>query len=101
MKRAARKDANHNRIMRAFVEYGWVVLDIWQIKNACDIFITKNGQTVAVEIKDGSKPPSARKLTSGEIDFKERWMLQGHWRLVESLEDVTAVNREFSCRGAL
>ena len=98
MKRAARKDANHNRVMNAFIEYGWTVLDIWQIKNACDIIITKSGQTVACEIKDGNKPPSARKLTAGEKDFRDRWSENGHWRLVKSLDDVTAVNREFSRR---
>jgi hypothetical protein len=101
MKRAARKDANHNRIMTAFIERGWTVLDIWQIKNACDIMICKNGQTVACEIKDGNKPPSARKLTSGEINFRDRWNESGHWRLIESYEDVLAVDREFTARAGL
>ena len=52
----------------------------------CDLFVSKNGRTVAVEVKDGSKPPSARKLSEGEIKFMESW--QGEYALVETLEHV-------------
>ena len=31
-----------------------------------------NGNTYTVEIKDGNLPPSARKLTKGEQQFKEK-----------------------------
>jgi len=101
MKRAARKDSNHNQVMNAFIKRGWTVLDTWQIKNAFDILITKNFQTIAVEIKDSAKCPSKRKLTEGEQKFKERWETHGFWRLCESLEDVEAIDREFSARSGL
>lgn len=87
---AARKDANHVEIVAAFRKLGWSVLDIAQLKNCCDIFVAKAGQTIAVEIKDGAKPPSQRKLSSGELDFKNRWL--GRWELVQSIDDVIALN---------
>lgn len=42
--------------------------------------------TAFIEIKDGSKPPSARKLTPDEQKFKDGW--QGNYEVVTSIEDV-------------
>lgn len=39
-----------------------------------------------IEIKDGSKPPSARKLTEDEQKFKDNW--HGNYEIVLSVEDV-------------
>jgi len=86
MRRAARVDDNQPEIVEAFRRLGWSVLIISQLKNCCDIFVSKNGRTVAVEIKDGSKPPSKRKLTEGEAEFKKDW--QGEYAIIESVEDV-------------
>jgi hypothetical protein len=90
-RRAARKDANHNEITDCFVSLGWSVLDISQLKNACDAFVAKDSCTIAIEIKDGSKPPSQRKLSSGEEKFRGNW--KGNWALVESIEDVKLINK--------
>ena len=90
MFRAARKDANHKQIVELFRGLGWSVLDVAQLKNCCDIFVAKNGLTIAIEIKDGNKPPSARKLTPGELKFKERW--SGDYAIVMSEEDVFRIN---------
>jgi hypothetical protein len=83
---ASKIDANQPDIVDLFRRLGWSVLLIHQIKNACDIMVARDGITIAVEIKDGTKPPSARKLTEGERTFKEGW--NGHWALVESTDDV-------------
>tara|TARA_R110000803_G_C11935327_1_gene315893 strand:+ start:16 stop:303 length:288 start_codon:yes stop_codon:yes gene_type:complete len=90
-RRAARKDANHNEITDCFISLGWSVLDISQLKNACDAFVSKGSCTIAIEIKDGSKPPSQRKLSTGEEKFRENW--KGNWALVESIEDVILINK--------
>jgi len=96
MQRAARKDANHGEIHKEFEKEGFVVKDLSQLKNCCDIAVARNGYTYMIEIKDGSKPPSARKLTPGEIKFRDRWISGGGlWRLIESVEDV----RELSKKG--
>ena len=93
-RRAARKDGNHQDIAKLFMAYGFAVLDISQIKHACDIIVAKGGITFAIEIKDGSKPPSGRKLTQGERLFMEYWKDKGLWRLVETEDDVKAIVQE-------
>ena len=90
MRRAARIDANQPDIVKVFRSLGWSVLIISQLKNCFDILVSKNGRTVAVEIKDGSKPPSARKLTEGEQEFKDGW--QGEYVIIESIDDVIKLN---------
>lgn len=86
MRRAARVDDNQKEIVATFRKLGWSVLIISQLKNCCDIIVSKNGRTIAVEIKDGKKPPSAQKLTEGEKKFKESW--QGEYAIVNSIDCV-------------
>lgn len=86
LRRAARIDANQPEIVKEFRKLGWYVLIISQLKNCCDIIVSKSGRTIAVEIKDGAKPPSAQKLTEGELKFKEEW--QGEYRLINCIEDI-------------
>lgn len=94
VRRAARKDDNHKEIESAFQSLGWSVLDLSQLKKACDIAIGKSGYTAMIEIKDGSKPPSQRKLTDGEIEFRDRWL--GDWFLVESIDDVLKIDNQIT-----
>ena len=91
-RRAAKTDDNQKEVVRLFRKLGWYVLIVSQLKNCCDIIVSKNGYTYAIEIKDGTKPPSARKLSPGEQKFKDEW--QGEWRLVESNHDVLNLNEE-------
>ena len=90
-RRAARVDDNQSEIVAAFRKLGWYVLIISQLKNCCDIIVSRNGRTIAVEIKDGSKPKSAQKLSEGELKFKTEW--QGEYRLVSCLDDIPGVDR--------
>ncbi|MCJ8293358.1 MAG: hypothetical protein MJK15_03035 [Colwellia sp.] len=90
MFRAARIDRNQPEIVKTFRSLGWSVLIISQLKNCCDIMVSKNGRTIAVEIKDGEKPPSKQKLTEGELKFKDEW--QGEYSLVKSIDDVISLN---------
>jgi hypothetical protein len=93
MKRDARQDRNHNEVKDYFEDYGCSVLNIFQLKNCADIIVAKNNITCIVEIKDGLKCPSQRKLSDGEIKFRDSWL--GEWRLVETLEDAAAIVLEF------
>lgn len=91
-RRAARKDANHNDIQDAFVRLGWSVADTSRLGDGFpDLVAAKHGETVLVEVKDGSKPPSARKLTDDELAFKGRW--QGWYAEVTNMDDVLALNQ--------
>ncbi len=91
-RRAARVDDNQSEVVACFRRLGWYVLIISQLKKCCDIMVSKDGKTIAIEIKDGSKPPSARKLSEGEQEFKDNWL--GRWELVESVDDVIKLNGE-------
>jgi len=97
MQRAARKDANHAEIQKFFESKGYSVLDLSQLKNACDIVVSYMGITVMIEIKDGSKIPSKRKLTEGEIAFRNKWRTNGHWQLIESLEQAQELHKTVVC----
>ena len=66
MIRAARVDANQPEIVKALRKAGAVVIITSQLKNFADILVAHDGQLYIVEIKDGNKPPSQRKLTPGE-----------------------------------
>ncbi len=91
-RRAAKVDANQSVIVKTFRGMGWYVLIISQLKNCCDIIVSKGGHTIAVEIKDGTKPPSAQKLSDGEQKFRDEW--QGEYALVRSIDDVIRIDCE-------
>ena len=85
--RARRVDANHARIVKAFRQMGCNVLDLSRVGQGCpDLLIAKHGINVLVEIKDGSKPPSARKLTPDEQQFHADW--KGRVATVLDVEDA-------------
>ena len=92
LRRAAKVDRNQPEIVEAFRRMGCYVLIISQLKNCCDLMISKGRQTAAIEIKDGSLPKSKRQLTEGEMDFMHSW--KGLYFIVESLDDVVRVVRE-------
>lgn len=87
-------DKNQAEIVAAFRKLGWYVLHTHSLKRACDLIILKHGRAVAVEIKDGTKIPSARKLSPGEYEFKLNWEAAGgEWWLVQSVDDVLVLGR--------
>lgn len=89
MRIAARLDDNHKEIVSHFKKFDCAIFDVHAIPNSCDIFVSKNMKTFAIEIKDGKKPQSQRELTSGEKKFRDGW--KGAYFVVEDLSDVIAV----------
>lgn len=85
-RRAAKVDANQGEIVKSFRKMGWSVLIISQLKNCCDIIVSKSGRTIAVEIKDGSKPLSKQRLSDGEEKFRSGW--QGEYAIITSVDDI-------------
>lgn len=95
MRRAARTDANHAETIAAFRAIGFAVSDTSRLGNGFpDAIISRSGRTAVVEIKDGKKPPSARKLTPDEQRFKDGW--RGAHLIVESLDDVERIGRDWT-----
>lgn len=71
MRRAARTDANKKAIVGALRAAGASVYDL---KLPVDLLVGINGETALCEIKDGSKPPSARKYTPHQTAFISTWL---------------------------
>ena len=88
-----RVDANQKEIIATVREMGVSVLILSEVGRGCpDILLGLFGQNHLVEIKDGQKPPSARKLTSDEQKFFDTW--KGQVCIISSVEEAIAlVNR--------
>lgn len=72
--RAARVDDNQQAIVDHLRSIGWRVHITSRLGGGFpDLAVTRDGFTALVEIKDGSKPPSARKLTQAEVLFWQGW----------------------------
>jgi hypothetical protein len=73
LRTAARVDGNQPAIVKALRAVGASILYTYQLKNCFDILVGYRGRTFLMEIKDPAQPPSARKLTPGEAEFKASW----------------------------
>lgn len=80
MKRyALRKDANQSEIVDALRKAG---CSVEVMHEPCDLLVGIAGRNVLLELKDGNKPPSARKLTGAQIRFRQLW--RGQYAVVEN-----------------
>lgn len=87
MRTKAKTDSNHADVIKAFRRLGYSVLSLHQIGKGCgDLLVAKAGKTAMIEVKDGSLPPSKRKLNIDQVLFHETW--RGQIAVVESLDDV-------------
>lgn len=86
--RAKRKDSNHVEIGDGLRAHRWSVLDLAQYGVSVDYAVSKPGFACLVEVKDGNKPPSARKLTDEEQKLRDRW--EGPYVVAISLLDALA-----------
>jgi hypothetical protein len=74
MRRAARIDANQNEVVQVLRDVGASVAITSMVgKGFPDIVVGFRGRNYLIEIKDGSKPPSKRKLTSDEREWHDTW----------------------------
>lgn len=89
MRRAAKVDSNQPEIVAALRKRGAVCIITSQLKNAFDVLVCYNGTVHIVEIKDGKKPKSARKLTEGELKCKS--LVEGvgcSYNVINSVEEA-------------
>lgn len=85
--RARRKDANHSTVLRMAREVGAEVLDLHSLPGGLDALIGYRSKLFLIEIKDGSKPRSRRKLTPAEVATVDRFRAIGCPVLVVETED--------------
>lgn len=84
---AARTDANQREVVAALRAVGATVQHLHAVGRGCpDLCVGFRGVNYLIEIKDGSKPPSARRLTADEKIWHDSW--QGTVCVVESVDDA-------------
>lgn len=89
IRRAARTDANHSAIVGCFMACGCEVQSLAAVGGGvADLLVYHRAskRLMLVEVKDGKKPPSARKLTPDQEEWHKRFPVV----VVEKLEDVPA-----------
>lgn len=90
MRRAARVDANQTEIVAALRRLGASVAITSMVGSGFpDIVVGFRGQNYIIEIKDGNKPPSKRRLTKDEQRWHNLW--RGTVYVVSSIDEALAV----------
>ena len=89
LRRASKIDANQPEIVRALRKLGYSVLHTHVLKGCFDILVGARGNNYAIEIKDGSLPPSKKRLTDPEQLFFDGW--KGQVDVAECLEDILKI----------
>lgn len=84
---AKRVDYNQTQIVDALRKCGAVVRIVTQGGGLPDLLVGYRGYTILLEVKDGNKPPSARKLTEAEEKFFEEWR-GGMLAVVNSVDEA-------------
>ena len=94
MRRAAKQDGNHAEIVKALRAFGVGVIDTSGVGNGFpDLLLGFRGRWMLMEVKDGRKPPSARKLTEDQIKW---WDAHSHCGPVALVTDVEGAIRAVS-----
>ena len=93
MARARRIDANQPEVISALQASGWRVVTTSHIGDGfADLIACRRGIVAFVEVKDGSKPPSAQKLTPKEVRFRELVESAGMpYRIVRTVEEALSL----------
>ena len=91
MRRAAHIDANQPEIVAALRAAGASVEPkLARVGEGCpDLLVGIRGVTTIFEIKDGTKPPSKKALTSAEVLWHSTW--EGSVYIVESAEQALQI----------
>lgn len=84
---ANRVDANQAEIVAVLRDLGATVQPLNAVKSGCpDLLVGYRGANYLLEVKDGSKPPSHKKLTRDETKWIATW--RGTVIVVESVDDA-------------
>lgn len=90
MRRRARIDSNHNDIVEALRKFGASVQSLATIGSGCpDLLVGYCGHNFVFEVKDGTKKPSARRLTEDEKAWGILW--RGVVHVVTSAEHAIEI----------
>lgn len=74
MRRAAKIDANQPLIVEALRKAGATVQPLHTVGSGVpDLLVGFQNRTALIEVKDGSKPPSERRLTPDQQEWHGKW----------------------------
>ena len=88
----AKVDANQTMIVNTLRTYGCEVESLAAVgKGVADLLVYQRAtrQVFLIEVKDGEKVPSARRLTPAQLEWHTRWPVS----IVENIEQAIAVVR--------
>lgn len=93
MRRAARIDANHVAVVEALQAVGCRVVSLAAMgKGLADLLVLNpRKRLILLEVKDGSKPPSKRKLTPDQVKFHGAWPVVVVTSAAEAVAQALAV----------
>ena len=87
MRRIAKVDANQPDIVAALRKVGASVTLLSQVGGGCpDLLVGIAGVNLLMEVKDGSKPMSAQKMTPDQVEWHQLW--RGQSVVVRSVEEA-------------
>lgn len=88
-----RTDSNQKEVFKVFRDMGCTVLNLSNVGACCDCLVAVSPtRQILIEIKDGSKPQSQRKLTRSEAKFHDEW--KGELYIINNIHEAIAlVNR--------
>ena len=85
----ARVDANQAKLVALFRKLGFSVQHLHAVgKGVPDLMLGANGVNHLVEVKDGTKAPSARVLSPAQVAWHAEW--KGQVAVIESEESALA-----------
>jgi len=85
-----RVDANQKEVVEGLRDVGATVAHIHMVgKGMPDLICGFRKTNYLIEIKDGNKPPSKRKLTPDEKEWHEKW--KGQVSIAYSLDDALRI----------
>ena len=91
MRRSAKVDANQVEIVKALRAAGCTVQSLAATgQGVPDLLVGFRSRTYLLEVKDGAKPASARKLTPDQVIWHQNWR-GGPLVVVESVEQALSV----------
>jgi Holliday junction resolvase len=87
MRRASKVDENQREIVSALRSAGATVQLLHAVGQGCpDLLVGFRQKNLLIEVKDGLKPPSARKLTVDQVEWHGGW--KGQVCVVDSVESA-------------
>jgi len=90
VRRAARVDSNQPKIVQALRDVGADVQPLHFVgRGFPDILAGFRGKNFLIEIKDGNKRPSKRRLTPDEKKWHREW--RGQVAIAESVDDALRI----------